>query len=131
LEELMDELLQKDTIMDKQAVMNKNMQKKVDALNSELEGMKNVNMSTVILVTQRTGGESNMQPGGRYNRRADPRGAKAAMLNGWHDSRREKKRADVRTCGAAAMLTCGELFEWSRGVDACLLGDPLAWRGGG
>ena len=31
IEELLDELLQKDVLIDKQAVLNKNMQKKVDA----------------------------------------------------------------------------------------------------
>ena len=35
----MDELLQKDTLIDKQAVLNKNMQKKVDATTEELRGL--------------------------------------------------------------------------------------------
>ena len=35
IEQLCDELLQKDSMIDKQAVLNKNMQKKVDALTLE------------------------------------------------------------------------------------------------
>jgi hypothetical protein len=33
IQELMDELLQKDTLIDNQAVLNKNLQKKLDHLN--------------------------------------------------------------------------------------------------
>lgn len=33
IQELMDELLQKDTLIDNQAVLNKNLQKKLDFLN--------------------------------------------------------------------------------------------------
>ena len=36
IQELCDELLQKDTLIDKQAVLNKDMQKKVDATTAEL-----------------------------------------------------------------------------------------------
>jgi len=33
IQELMDELLEKDTLIDNQAVLNKNLQKKLDNLN--------------------------------------------------------------------------------------------------